>query len=210
MHTPSKTILIFTLLSATNALADKPYEQPICKENTKPKNNITIILKHKSYLLETGDKDCKVNYAYIPINDDSLIILVGPDTDELGINAQNDIYLATSDKSIAKNIGSIPVRADFVGGGTFRDIFQVGGSLFQTTYKIDGRQLTISQPSYELIFSDSQCVYRSRTSNHCTTMIGSYSNPICVWRDNHRQTLARKENCEALQDFLNNPQGETN
>ena len=207
MRISPNAILVLILTSATNVLADKPYEQPICKENPELKNNITITLKHKSYHLETGDKDCKVNYAYIPINDDSLIILVGPDTDELGINARNDIYLAPSDKSIAKKIGSIPVRADFVGGGTFRDIFQTGGSLFQTTYKIEGDQLTIPQPSYELVFSDSQCVYRSRTSSHCTTMIGTYNNPICVWRDNHRQTLARKENCEALQGFLNNPQG---
>lgn len=68
MRTSPSIVLVLTLFSATNALAEKPYEQPICKENPELKNNATLTLKHKIYHLETGNKDLEKENKSVPIS----------------------------------------------------------------------------------------------------------------------------------------------
>lgn len=201
-----KFLMILTAFSTTELHAASIYEQAVCK-NQKPGNEVEIYAGSKVYHLDDKNKSCSINYSYIDSGDGSIIILAGPDSEELGINAQNEIYFAPPGRDSATNIGAIPVRSDFIDNKTFRDIAQLGGSLFQTIYKIKEGRLTIIQPSYELIFSDKQCIYNRQESKKCMPLKGTYDKPICVRQFGERKILAQIEKCAELRKEIDFRQG---
>ncbi|MBD9503190.1 hypothetical protein IB256_20545 [Pseudomonas sp. PDM17] len=203
MKNPLALIIILTI---TKANADSIYEQADCRK-TESDAKIEIYANGALYQLENNSKTCDRYYSFIDSGDGSMVILAGPSSDELGINAQNEVYLATSGSRKAIYIGSVPVRSDFIENKTFRDIAQVGGSLFETIYIIKDGKLTTAYPGYEFIFSDEQCIYNNEKSKKCTTLTGTYENPICAWQSGERKLLAKKERCEDLRDNIDSRLG---
>ncbi|WP_207882864.1 hypothetical protein [Pseudomonas sp. 30_B] len=197
----NKSLALIILLIATAANAKSIYEPADCR-TTGASKEIKIYVKGIPYQLGDSSKICDRNYSFIDSGDGSTIILAGPNSDELGINAQNEIYFASFGSRKAINIGSIPVRSDFIENKTFRDIAQIGGSLFETIYIINEDKLTIAYPSYELIFSDEQCIYKNESSKNCSQLKGTYKNPICAWQSGERKILANNDRCKDLRDNI--------
>ncbi|HCA1453386.1 TPA: hypothetical protein MNK97_005743 [Klebsiella pneumoniae] len=195
------TLTLIIILVTTKANADSIYEQADCRE-IESNAKIEIYANGALYQLEDNSKTCDRYYSLIDSGDGSMVIVAGPSPDELGINAQNEVYLAIPGSRKAINIGSVPVRSDFIEDKKFRDIVQVGGSLFETIYIIKNGKLTIAYPGYELIFSDEQCIYNNENSKNCTTLTGTYENPICAWQSGERKLLAKKERCVDLIDNI--------
>ena len=152
-------LAIIIILVTINAKAGSIYEQADCRK-TESNTKIEIYANGTTYQLGDNSKTCDRHYSFIDSGDGSIVILAGPSSDELGINAQNEIYLAAPGSWKAINIGSVPARSDFIENKTFRDIAQVGGSLFETKYIIKDGKLT-AYPGYELIFFDEQCIYKN-------------------------------------------------
>ena len=202
----TKTLVLIIFLFAIEAKAESTYEQADCRI-TEPSKEVEIYANGIPYQLGDSSKNCDRNYSFIDSGDGSTIILAGPNSEEFGINAQNEIYLAIPGSRKANNIGSIPARSDFIENKTFRDIAQVGDSLFETIYIIKDEKLTIAHPSYELIFSDEHCIYKNENSKKCSSLKGTYKNPICAWQSGGRKILAKKERCEDLRDNIDSRLG---
>lgn len=198
------TAIIFSF--ATEAYAESIYKQADCRI-TEPSMEVEIHAKGTPYQLNNKSKNCDNNYSFIDSGDGSLIILAGPNSDELGINAQNKVYLAPPGSRKAVDIGSIPVNADFIENKTFRDISQVGNSLFETIYTIKDREIKIAHPDHELIFSGEQCIYKNKNSKKCIPLNGTYENPICARQSGEKKVLAKKEKCSDLIENINSRLG---
>jgi hypothetical protein len=170
---------------------------------TQTASETSVFIENKWINLRGDKKNCSANYSYSMSKGEAIVILVGPTNDELGINAQQGVYIANKFESFANEIGSIPVSANLTSDMQFTNIEQAGGSLFMTTYKVELNNLTVSPSGLELMFSDSQCIYKNQHSKNCEILKGTYRQPICIKLLENRKTLTKKENCANLIKEIN-------
>lgn len=130
---------------------------------TQTSNETSVFIENKWINLRGDKKNCSANYAYSMSKGEEIVILVGPTNDELGLNAQQGVYVANNSESFANEIGSIPVSANLTSDMQFTNVEQAGGSLFMTTYKVELNNIAVSPSGLELMFSDSQCIYKTKT-----------------------------------------------
>lgn len=189
------------LAVCATALADGSEKPLQCKERITQAGKI-LMLEGGNINFEISDtiKTCKSHFTYRkPLTQKEMYITKSlPNLDELGNNSQNDIFVATSPENKATYIGSIPVIAELVGPDTYRNIEQVGGSLYETIYLLGKNQIKIKELSAELIFSDTQCVFSPTNGNKCHDVTGTIDSPVCVQNINGRKTLTQLEECSSL------------
>jgi len=189
---------IFLLALSTLAQAATALNEAICERHSITERETKIKAGEKLFTVVDSDKDCNSEYLYYRSITGDMVILSGPTEDQLGLNAQNEIFIAPVPSDIARNIGSIPVSAILDGDERFINIVQVGGSIFEVAYKIHGRQLSPEPSNIELIFSGSQCIYQDKQIESCTNLTGSFKNPICVRQIHGRKIKQRSELCSDL------------
>ncbi len=166
-------------------------------------NEPSVFIENKWIDLRGDKKNCSANYSYSISKRELIVILVGPTNDELGLNAQQDVYVANKSESFANEIGSIPVSANLTSDMQFTNVEQAGGSLFMTTYKVELNNIAVSPSGLELMFSDSQCIYKNQHSKNCEIFKGTYKQPICIRLLENKKTLTKKENCAVLIKAIN-------
>jgi hypothetical protein len=156
-----KKYLIFLLLtaftSAGNANAGKASLD--CQVNKD--DGITLTLRSvtpaRSIIINEID-NCNTSFIYqedanIESNG---ILIAGPK--ELGLNANNDVYLILSNENTATLIGQIPAASEYIGNRRFRNIVQEGGLLFLESYFIGSNEIEIENITPEFIFDGELCV----------------------------------------------------
>lgn len=183
-------------IPSTITLAGEPYESTGCIQT---EDSIALNLENnKKITIPASEKSCNSNFLYNTSKDGVTILLAGPNSDELGPNAQNDIYIISKNNANPKHIGSIPVAANPITRDQFKEISQVGGSIFETTYIINNNNIEIKPESLELIFADKQCILKKENSEKCVNISGTYEKPICIKNSNNRKILQNKSLCAEL------------
>lgn len=84
--------------------------------------------------------------------------------------------------------------------GSYKDIQQSGGSIYESIYRIEGREVLTLTPSKELIISDEQCVYKQKSGGVCQKMRGSFKKPVCVFNYGERKVLADANECADMSE----------
>ncbi|MCP1481911.1 hypothetical protein J2Y88_004222 [Pseudomonas chlororaphis] len=125
-------------------------------------------------------------------------MISSPGSDDLGLNAQNMIYFVLPGSKEANYIGDIPASATELEDGTYQNIVQSGGSVFESVYKLGSEKITILSPSRELIISDTQCVYQKKDSKVCKEMSGSFKKPLCVINYGGRKLVSDINECSGM------------
>lgn len=172
-----------------------------CQEHKEGTNSkLTLSTTGIKFEISNSQKSCKSEFTYSKSTEgkELFIIKSWPTSDEFGENAQNDIFISSSPDKKAIYIGSIPVSANFINEKTYKNISQVGGSIYETIYIINANAISIQQPSKELMFSDTQCIYLKKDSNTCKNITGTFETPICIYNIEGRKILEEPSNCSSL------------
>jgi hypothetical protein len=161
-------------------------------------------LKDEVYSLKGSERGCGSEYTYREASNkmDRALIFSAPGSDDLGLNAQNLIYAVPMGNKEAKYIGSIPASATELEDGSYKDVQQSGGSIYESTYVVGDDKISILSPSKELIISGSQCIYQKEESTSCEKMKGSFKKPLCVLNHAERKVLADAAVCSGMRDSL--------
>lgn len=183
---------------STSVSAETLLKEAACERHSAEGKITQVKIGEKLFSIAGTDKDCNSEYLYYRSATGDMVILSGPTEDQLGLNAQNEIFIAPAPSDIARNTGSIPVSARLDDNKRFINIVQTGGSIFEVTYKIHERQLSSEPSSIELIFSGSQCIYQNKQSENCTNLTGSFKSPICTRKIDGRKIKQRPELCSDL------------
>lgn len=195
--------LAFALLVLSASVSAATYiGEGTCEGYSAEERSTKIKLGKDVFTIVGSDKGCDSSYLYYKSSTGDMVVLVGPAGDQLGLNAQNEVFIAPASVSIAKSIGSIPVSANMDGDGMFVNIAQVGGSIFKVIYRIYDRKLIVESSGMELIFSGSQCVYLDWQSESCSDLSGSFKNPICVRQVGGHKVMQKIELCADLKKEL--------
>lgn len=169
-----------------------------------------VVKKYEKYVILSGnDMEFKIKnprracnsiftYEAIAIPKKKWMITSWPTDDELGLNAQRDLFIASSMKSEASYIGSIPVDAAAISADRYRSVAQSGGSIYETVYLLGEASIKIESPGRELIFSDTACIYKEQNDDLCQPLTGTLDNPLCVYTYDERKILTDLSNCSEL------------
>jgi hypothetical protein len=197
-----KTVISILLMTiGITAMAEESNISLHCQEETtNTGNNLTLQADNIEFTLLETQKTCTQEFKYRKsgTNKDLFTITSWPATDELGMNAQNDIFIASTHEKTAHYIGSIPVSANFTKENTYQNITQEGGSIYETIYFIESDKITIQEPHKELIFGDTQCIYSRKNSNTCDNYTGTYEEPLCIFNIDGRKILKKTMRCADL------------
>jgi hypothetical protein len=199
---PQHLILLASALAFNVAASE--FEQAECSPNKEHNEGVYISINKSLYHITEADRDCHSNYLISKTKDGTTTILAGPSQNELGENAQNTVYLVEPKSNIAVNIGSIPVEAEPLGENKFVDISQSGGSIYQTTYKINKKSIAILKPTYELSFSGSQCILKNSNSKNCQQLQATFETPICITQINEKKILSPMTTCAEMKKLISN------
>lgn len=146
-------------------------------------NGRSILLKNNELELtiKNSRRSCGSDFTYeeATLPSRKWLITSWPTDEELGLNAQRELFIAPSRKSEAVYIGAIPVDAVAIAPYTYRNIIQSGGSIYETIYVISESSVETKTPSRELIISDALCVYKKESDSACQTIIGTFDKPLC-------------------------------
>lgn len=192
--------MTYTLSSNISAL---DYRQAKCTPATMENSGVYISIDEKTYHIEDKERDCKSDYLVLTEKNGNLLIFTTPSNESLGVNAQNSVYKINTKTTTAVNIGSIPVSAEPVGRGEFRNIDQQGGALYQAIYKISETSITILQPNYVYLFAESQCIYNKSHDKSCTEKKGTSQHPICLKQYKDKRILTNMKYCAEMKEIYN-------
>ncbi|MGL4317444.1 MAG: hypothetical protein ACRCTL_12625 [Pseudomonas sp.] len=196
---PLGTILLVTI--SINTYADNQDTQLKCQEvNEGSVKKLELSDREVRFEVSQYKNSCDQIFTYSQTtgNKNLFIIKSWPTIDEFGENAKNDIFTTLLPDKKATLIGSIPVSANYINDYTYKNLSQTGGSIYETIYIIKARSISIQQPSKELMFSGSQCIYSKKHSGTCKEITGTFENPICIYNIGHRKILAPLPDCSGL------------
>ena len=186
------------------AWSDALDSQLECKAGNDVPGELTLLLKDQVFTLKKSERGCESEYTYRDSSDKAKVsfIFSAPGSDDMGLNAQTMIYAVTPGNDEAKYIGSIPASAVGLEDGSYKDVQQVGGSIYESVYVVDGEKVSTISPGKELVISGVQCVYQEKDSNNCKKMHGSFKNPLCVLNYGERKVIAKADDCAGMNDNL--------
>jgi hypothetical protein len=181
--------------------ADRQLE---CKKGSDVPGELTLSFKEQVFTLKNSERGCESEYTYRDVSDKTKTYLVfsAPGGDDMGLNAQNMIYAVPPGSSEAKYIGSIPVSAIELEDGNYKDIQQVGGSIYESVYVVGDEKISTVSPSKELVISGVQCVYQEKNDKACKKMQGSFKKPLCVLNYGERKVISKAADCAGMSDSL--------
>lgn len=197
----SKYIILPLCFLSFYSLAGREEASLVCQEITKTDEKHVILSGNElEFQIKNPRRDCDSVFSYeeIALPKKKWMITSWPTDNELGLNAQRDLFIASSMKSEANYIGSIPVDATTISTGRYRGIAQSGGSIYETIYILGETSIKIKSPGRELIFSDTSCIYKEQNSDLCHPLTGTFDNPLCVHIHNERKILTDLSNCSEL------------
>jgi len=172
-----------------------------CKElDTRNGRDIFLSSNDMAFTIKSPRRSCNSRFTYEQINfpSEKWMITSLPTEEELGLNAQRELFIAPSKKSEAIYIGAIPVDAISIGTNTYRNLTQSGGSIYETVYQINESSVETKTPSRELVISDSLCVYEKESDSACQTMTGTFDKPLCLYTDGEKKILEESSSCSEL------------
>ncbi|MGV8889690.1 MAG: hypothetical protein ACOH2P_16960 [Pseudomonas sp.] len=197
---------MFSLFIYSGAVWSAPLEHKLlCKDGgSGQKVALVVSFEGRAFSLENSGRGCRSDYVYREASDEprNSFIFSYPTADDMGLNAQIMIFAASARGGSAKYIGSIPAGASELQDGSYKDIQQSGGSIFESVYRIEGREVLILTPSKELIISDEQCVYKEKSGGVCQKKRGSFKKPVCVFNYGERKVLADANECADMKENL--------
>jgi hypothetical protein len=194
-------VFIFLYCGAAWSDADRQLE---CKNGSDVPDELTLSFKDKAFTLKNSERGCDSEYTYRDMSDKTKasFIFSAPGGDDMGLNAQNMIYAVMPGSNEAKYIGSIPVSAVELEDGSYKDIQQVGGSIYESVYVVSGEKISTVSPSKELVISGIQCVYQEKNDKACKKMQGSFKKPLCVLNYGERKVISKAKDCAGMSDNL--------
>lgn len=201
-------LIILSLFIYSGAAWSNPVEHKLlCKDSDQDSDSeVGLVLSFEggTFSLKNPDRGCRSDYIYREASDkpSDSVIFSYPTSDDMGLNAQVMIFSASAKGGEANYIGSIPASASELQDGSYKDIQQSGGSIYESIYRIDGAKVLTLTPSKELIISDEQCVYKEKSSSACRKMRGSFKHPICVFNYGERKVLADANECADMSENL--------
>ena len=186
------------------AWSDALDSQLECKAGNDVPGELTLLLKEQVFTLKNSQRGCDSEYTYRDPSDKTNVSLIfsAPGSDDMGLNAQTLIYAVTQGDKEAKYIGSVPASATELEDGSYKDVQQVGGSIYENVYILDGDRISTVYPSKELVVSGDQCVYQVKENKGCKTMHGSFKKPLCVLNYGERKVIAKASDCAGMSDNL--------
>lgn len=193
--------LICFLFFSINSLASSQEIDLACQEAVKSHGReVSLSTNDLEFKIKNPRRVCDSNFTYefVALPNEKWMITSWPTDEELGLNAQRDLFISPSKKSEATYIGSIPVDAIAISASTYRSITQPGGSIYETVYIVHESSIKIKDPSREFIISDAVCVYKEQNDSVCQTLTGTFDNPLCVYIYNGRKILKDLSNCSEL------------
>ncbi|WP_134163372.1 hypothetical protein [Pseudomonas citronellolis] len=200
-----KPLAVKLLLVSFSAQAAPSIMEATCIDHSNTKRITRINIDQRVVTIDNTDKDCSSTYMYYKKSNNDTVIFAGPSGDELGLNAQNDIFIKSETGKIAKSIGSIPVASIPGNDETYVNITQSGGSVFKTIYAIKDQEIDLIPSGLELIFSDTQCIYDTSNSQHCRNMTGTFEKPICIQQIDNKKILQPQEACADMEAEIVQP-----
>ena len=178
----------------------------ICKEADQNADSasLTLSFEGESFSLDNNDRGCRSDYVVRKVSgvENETIIFSYPTSDDMGINAQMMIFSAPAKGGKANYIGDVPVSASELEDGTYKNIQQSGGSIYENVYRIDSYKVVILTPGKELIISGEQCIYKENSDIGCEKMRGSFKKPVCVFNYGERRILADTKECAGMSESL--------
>lgn len=197
-------LIIVLLVSYIGLVVAGPTEyQLLCKvfdQSVDSKGGLTLSFEGGAFAIENPDRGCKSDYIYrVSFNQSSTpLIFSYPTSEGMGLNSQILIFVASIKDGSAKYIGSVPAGASELQDGSYKDIQQSGGSIYESVYRIEGREILTLTPGKELIISGEECVYKEKSGGVCKRMRGSFKNPVCVFNYGSRKVLANVQECSDM------------
>lgn len=175
-----------------------------CKSGSDEPSVLTLSFKDQIFTLKNSERGCDSEYTYRDASENTKrsLIFSAPGSDDMGLNAQNMIYAVMPGSNEAKYIGSIPSSATELEGGGYKDIQQVGGSIYETVYMVEGEKVSTVSPSKELVVSGVQCVYQKKDDKACKKMQGSFTKPLCVLNYGERKVISNAADCVGMNENL--------
>ncbi|WP_177413889.1 hypothetical protein [Pseudomonas sp. RU47] len=196
-------LLLFLYIGAARSASIE--HKLLCKEvGSSEAVKLVLSVKEEVFTLEGSDRGCRSEYVYraVPAEYGAPFIFSYPASDEMGLNAQVMIFSASAKEGMAHYIGSIPAGASELQDGSFKDIQQSGGSIYESIYRIEGHEVLTLMPGKELIVSDEQCVFKEKSGGACQKMQGSFRKPVCVFNYGERKVLADAKECVGMSESL--------
>jgi hypothetical protein len=196
-----RNLIVACILLYCGAAVSASIESPLeCKSEAGSEGSVTLSSKDKIFLIKSSERGCGSEYTYKNFSGEAkgLLVTSFPGGDELGINAQNMIYFVPLGSKDAIYVGSIPASSTELEDGTYQNIVQSGGSIYKNIYKIESDKIDILSPSFELIVSDTQCVYQSESGEACKKISGTFEKPICVINYGERKVISDLIKCSGM------------
>ncbi|MBP5956426.1 hypothetical protein ICA16_12195 [Pseudomonas anatoliensis] len=196
-------LLLFIYSGAANSASIE--HKLVCKEEGGNEAvELVLSFKEEFFTLLGSDRGCRSEYVYRVVSGDYSVpfIFSYPISDDMGLNAQVMIFAASANDGVAHYIGSIPASASELQDGSFKDIQQSGGSIYESIYRIEGQEVLTLTPGKELMISDEQCVFKEKSGGACQKMRGSFIKPVCVFNYGDRKVLADVKECADMSESL--------
>ncbi|WP_095187899.1 hypothetical protein [Pseudomonas sp. Irchel 3E19] len=178
----------------------------ICKEADQGSESASLALSFEggTFSLDNADRGCRSDYVVRETSGaaNNVIIFSYPTSDNMGLNAQLMVFSAPAKGGKANYIGDIPANASESENGTYKDVQQSGGSIYESVYRIDDSKVVTLTPGKELIVSGEQCIYKENSDIACKKMRGSFKKPVCVFNYGERKVLADTKECAGMSESL--------
>lgn len=194
----NRYLIYFLFFLSINSLASSEETDLACQEAANiDGREVSLSTNDLEFKIKNPRRVCDSNFTYdlVALPNEKWMITSWPTDEELGLNAQRDLFIAPSKKSEAIYIGSIPVDATAISTGTYQSITQLGGSIYETVYVLHEPSIKIKSPSREFIISDTVCVYKEQNGSVCQHLTGTFDDPLCVYIYNGKKILKDLSNC---------------
>lgn len=195
-------IAVVLLFFCTLVLPDSA-ELPLqCKESVDSKGDVYLSIEGVEYLVRNAKRQCSSEYLYrkkLGESKYSMIISL-PASEDLGLNAKSVIYFISQGGYEAIYVGEVPTSATELENGSYQNIVQAGGAVYETVYKLESDKITILSPGKELVIADTECVYESSADSECKNMSGTFDKPLCLLNYSGRKVLVGMKRCAGMLD----------
>ncbi|AZE32920.1 hypothetical protein [Pseudomonas chlororaphis] len=197
-----RLLSIFAFFCCGPAFCGSTESQLDCKSESGEESGIALSSNREIFFIKNSARGCGSEYTYREYADGAkgFLVISSPGSDDLGLNAQNMIYFVPSGGKEVNYIGDIPASATELEDGTYQNIVQSGGSIFESVYKLSSEKITILSPSRELIISDTQCIYQRKDSKACKKMSGRFKKPLCVINYGGQKVAADIDECSGMSE----------